>query len=90
MFKDLRKKKSPNLIIEVDNYELTCSGCPTIYDFVDTEGTNYDFYLRHGWATIECNDTGEKLISGYMDGFDGICNWTDVKDWATSLQLELR
>ncbi|WP_276311027.1 hypothetical protein [Paenibacillus silvae] len=40
MYKDLRVKKEPDFIVEVSEYELTCGGCPTIYDFVDKEGTS--------------------------------------------------
>jgi len=81
MYKDFRKPQI-NIVIDVDSYENSCGGCPTIYDFKDKEGTNYYFRLRHGGARIECEDTGEILLSDSMNGFDGVCNWEDVVKWA--------
>jgi hypothetical protein len=90
MYKDLRLKKEPDFIIDVADNELSCSGCPTIYDFTDTEGTQYSFRLRHGYARIECEDTNEILLAKEMDGHDGICNWDDVLSWASKNGLLLR
>lgn len=81
MYKDLRKPDI-HIIIDVAVYVETCGGCPTIFDFKDTEGTNYYFRLRHGGARIECEDTNEILASGSMRGFDGVCNWNDAVQWA--------
>jgi hypothetical protein len=82
MYKDYREKRKIEIEINVENYELSCSGCPTIFDFKDEEGTNYCFRLRHGGARIECEDSGEVLLSEEMRGFDGVCSWDDVIDWA--------
>lgn len=82
MYKDYRENCPVLIEIDVDNYELTCGGCPTIYEFKDVDNTKYYFRLRHGYARIECENTGEILIENDMDGFDGICNWEDVLKWA--------
>lgn len=68
--------------IDVENYEETCGGCPTIFDFHDIDNTKYHFRLRNGYAKIVCEDTGEILIENNMNGFDGVCNWDDVIIWA--------
>ena len=81
MYKNLRPRNI-DIVVEVKHYENTCGGCPTIYDFKDTEGTQYYFRLRNGGARIVCEDTDEVLTSGDMRGFDGVCGWDDVVEWA--------
>lgn len=84
MYKDLRKKREIDILIDVSQVNETCGGCPTIYDFTDSEGTPYHFRLRHGFARIVCEHNDETLISGVMPGFDGVCGWDDVVSWARS------
>ncbi|MFD0587619.1 hypothetical protein ACFQZE_06365 [Paenibacillus sp. GCM10027627] len=75
--------KNENTIeIDIDECEMTCAGCPTIFDFVDRKGARYYFRLRHGFAYIDCEDNNETLISGDMIGFDGVCSWNDIVQWA--------
>ena len=82
MYKDYREIVEPLIEIEVNNYEETCCGCPTIFEFKDNDGTEYYFRLRYGYARIVCEETNEILIEDDMSGFDGICNWDDVIKWA--------
>lgn len=91
MYKDYTNlnKREPDFIINVADVELSCSGCPTIYDFTDTEGTEYIFYLRDGYARIGCHDNGETLVSGEMHGFDGVCSWHNIEVWAEKKGLAL-
>lgn len=81
MYRDYRETKI-DIEIDVESIELSCGGCPTIYNFKDKEGTGYYFRLRHGGARIQCEDTDEILLSGIMNSFDGVCNWEDVVIWA--------
>lgn len=82
MYKDYRVEKPVEIEIELKTYENTCGGCPTIYDFTDTEGASYYFRLRHGGARLVCEDTSEVLLSEHMSGFDGVCGWDDFVKWA--------
>lgn len=91
MYKDLRPKEEVpvTIIINVSSLENSCGGCPTIYDFKDNEGTSYYFRLRHGGARIVCEDTDEVLLSGSMDGFDGVCDFDDVINWARENGIQI-
>lgn len=89
MYKDFRPKKQTLIYIQVAEVVQVCGGCPTIYDFKDTDGTNYHFRLRHGHARIVCEDTDETLLSESMSGFDGICNFHDAEVWAKSHGVKL-
>lgn len=81
MYTDFRKKKA-NISIDVVGQICSCGGCPTTFDFYDSEGTEYYFRLRHGSARIVCEGNKEVLLQESMDGFDGVCSWDEVIDWA--------
>lgn len=94
MYKDYRDNSKPDIVIDIDNYECTCSGCPTIYEFTDKGRGNYSFYLRHGKAQLRyegtnSNPKNELLLSAHMDDFDGICGWSDVVEWAKSNKIQI-
>lgn len=90
MYRDLRKKREIDIVIDVESVNETCNGCPTIFDFKDKEGTSYYFRLRHGGARIVCEDNDETLLSGRMSGFDGVCDWDDVVSWARNNGVALK
>lgn len=90
MYKDFRK--DPEIVIYVDFFEETCGGCPAVYEFKDEDGDNYTFYLRNGYAYLEYNGDGsiaKTLINGTMNGFDGVCNFSDFIDWAKDNWVEI-
>jgi hypothetical protein len=78
------------MIMKVKNLKETCGGCPTVYEWENAKGIPYYFRLRHGWARICKDNSTSPKISGDMDGFDGVCNFNDVKKWAKSLGLKLK
>lgn len=69
--------------------ERTCIACPTQYELYDKEGTEYYFRLRHGYARFDCEDTGETLASGNMEGMDGYCTFEDIRKWLTGEGIAL-
>jgi hypothetical protein len=77
--------------MKVINLEETCGGCPTIFEWENSKGEFIYFRLRGSIARI-VNETRDKIIisSDYMDGFDGVCNFKDVKKWAKSKGLKLK
>lgn len=67
--------------IEMKNeydYEKTCGGCPTIFDFKDVDGHNLYFHLRHGHWRLFDETSQEILATGDTDKHDGICDWDDA------------
>ena len=75
----------------VDNVinKCTCVACPTQYEIYDKEGTEYYFRLRHGFSRFDCEDTGETLASGVMEGMDGYCTFEDIRKWLTGEGIAL-
>lgn len=64
-----------------DSVEQTSFACPTIFDMVDDEGTNYYFRLRNGFFRFVNEDTGEPLASGPASyGLDGVCDFDEALD----------
>lgn len=65
------------IIIELkDDYELTCSACPTIFEFKDTENNEYYFRYRNGYMSL--NKNGERLyVEQTGEEYDGLCGWED-------------
>ena len=61
---------------------FTCDFSPTIIEFTDTEGKEYTFYFRDGYAYIECDTTNTVLVKGDMLGRSSVCNWVDAIHWA--------
>ena len=69
------------IIIEMKNYydyEETCGGCPTIFEFQDKDGHKLYFHLRHGYWRLYDETTNEVLASGSSNKHDGICDWDEA------------
>lgn len=77
------------MVLSALNVKQTVFACPTIFEWNDSHNRTYYFRLRHGHARI-CDDvTGRVLVSGVMDGLDGVCDWDEVKRWSKRMGLEL-
>jgi len=81
MYEKIEPKKPFITVIHVDSVKLKCSGFPTIFEFTDTEGTEYYFRLSGYHGIIVCKETDEWLADGDMDE-DDMCDWDDVVKWA--------
>ena len=75
--------------IDRDSIVLSCSACPTIYDFDDVDGTSYYFRLRHGGARVVCVDMNKTLVAGTMFEESGSCDWEEAVEWMESEGLYL-
>ncbi len=76
--------------MKVYNLEQTSVGCPTIFEWNNKKGNNIYFRLRHGFARIVNESKNIYIIESPMFGFDGVCNWKDVKRWAKENGLKLK
>lgn len=76
--------------MKVINLEETCGGCPTIFEWENKKNEQFYFRLRGGGARIVNETEGITIISGSMDGFDGVCNFKDVTKWAKKNGLKLK
>ena len=73
-----------------DGPTQTCFACPTVFEFTDTDDTEYYFRLRHGYAVIAENDgNGRVLASDSFGDGDGVCSWNQVVIWAASKGVTL-
>lgn len=78
----IKKPKDIIGVMEVvtNTLEQTCSACPTIYEWEDSDGDSYYFRLRWGSWYIYNETTEEVVVDGYInDGLYGACDWEDVK-----------
>lgn len=78
-----RIKQQPRIIIELESesdYQETCAGCPTIFEFDDIDGHHLYFHLRHGnWRLYD--ETIDKVLAyGNSSSCDGICDWNDATE----------
>lgn len=88
-------KKPKNIIgvmeVVANTLEQTCGGCPTVYEWKDTDGDSYYFRLRWGSWYIYNETTDETIVDGYTDdGADGVCDWGDVKRYALKKGLIIK
>ena len=75
--------------MKVLNFEQTCYGCPTVFEWDNKKGDHFYFRLRHGYAYIQNETSNTVVIKGNFPNADGICSWSEVKDWALSKNLKL-
>lgn len=75
--------------MKVINLQKTCGGCPTVFEWNNRKGHSIYFRLRNGSARIVNETKDKELINESMDGFDGVCNWKNVVEWAQSHGLIL-
>ena len=75
--------------MQVNNLKQTVFGCPTIFEWENKKGHSIYFRLRHGYGRIVNENKDKTLIEGIMIGFDGVCSWDDVVDWAKKNKLKL-
>jgi hypothetical protein len=75
-------------VIEIENFEMTCSGCPMQWQGDSPHGYVY-VRVRHGYWRV-CVD-GDVVVDGETsDGVDGICDWSDVVGWAADKGVRLK
>lgn len=75
--------------MKIINLNQTSYACPTIFEWTNNKGTNYYFRLRHGYARIANDSTGEVLIEDSFPGADGVCSWDNVVAWAKNKGIKL-
>lgn len=76
--------------MKIINLKETCGGCPMIFEWENRKGHVCYFRLRHGYAKI-VNHTKDKIVlEDSMRGFDGVCQWDDVVEWASKYGVKLK
>ena len=76
-------------IIEIESFMDLGSVCPTQMEFEDTEGHEYYFRLRHGYASLKDTTTNKDVIESCLmgEGLDGLCSTFDLFMWAESKKV---
>lgn len=75
---EIVKEETNKLQLKVKGVEMSCGGCPTIFDFVNILNNHILYFrLRSGsWTLVDETDS-KLLLSGTACslGLDGCCTW---------------
>lgn len=70
--------------ITVDSKTLgmTCFACPAQWEAKTVDGKDVYIRLRHGYFRLDLD--GTTIFDGSPDGYDGVMNTEDMKEYITS------